>query len=67
MKTWIVSGKSHGLKTLLVNADSADEALKEARKTNPYYNTLQLIESKPELLEVQQIQYPDIDLIHRPK
>ena len=64
MKTWIISG--HGLQTLLINADSADEALKEARETNPKYNTTQMIESKPELLEIQQIQYPDMDLIHRP-
>lgn len=65
MKTYIVS--CYGLPTLLVNADNADDALREARQTNPRYNATQLIASKPELLEIQQIQYPDIDLIHRPK
>ncbi len=64
MITWIISG--HGLQTLLIDANSADEALKIARETNPRYNTTQAIETKPELLEVQQRQYKDIDLIHRP-
>lgn len=63
MKTYIVS--NFELPTLLINAESADDALKEARRSDRRYNTTQVLDDRPDCLAIQQRQYPDIDLINR--
>lgn len=65
MKTYIVS--CYGLQTLLIDAENADDALKEARKIDQRYNTTQMLDDRPDCLAIKQRQYKDIDLINRPK
>ena len=63
MKTYIVS--CYGLQTLLIDAENADDALKEARKIDQRYNITQMLDDRPDCLAIQQRQYKDIDLIYR--
>lgn len=44
MKVWIISGLN--LKSLLIEAESFDEALKKARKVNKNYCSGKLLERK---------------------
>ena len=49
MKTWKVW--ESGLTTLYIIACDSDEALKQARKINPNYNTIQLYSIEKEMID----------------